>query len=79
MPELVDYRYQKWHGDCLYDIISRYIGCIVYFFASNTSHMVHVNKFALACDPHNNDNENITQKAKLPLVSGSKMYFPEGC
>jgi len=37
--------------------------------------MIYVNKISLDCNPHSNDNENITQKAKHPLASVVKMYF----
>lgn len=38
------------------------------FLALNTSHMIYVNKNALDCGPHSNDNDNIKQKVNTPKV-----------
>lgn len=37
--------------------------------------MINLNKIALDYDLHSNDNENITQKAKLPLTLVKKYFI----
>lgn len=63
-------------GIIVYMISYTYIENILFnFLAFNILHVIYVNKIALGCGPHSNDNENVKQKAKLSLAFVVKKYL----